>query len=126
MKYARTAKNPIDSYAKYKPEMGKYYEQLIDACVKWESLCAKHMFDPSKLQELLNSEELKEISGINDKITKELHGDGIKSFLIEMVNGQHTDLLIPYLTIEKDLPDDFANIHVGLLGSGEQIFEIIN
>lgn len=124
MKYTYSTKDSKESYLKYKSEFGEYYDILIESCTEWEKFCLKNMFNPSKLNEMLKNSILKTIEEINEKVDT-IHSGGIKPFLIEMINGQHTELLIPYLVIEKSLPEDYANIHVGLLGSGEQIFDAI-
>ena len=124
MKYSHTTKDSKVFYLKYKSEFGEYYDSLIDFCTEWEKFCQKNMFNPSKRKQILENDILKNIKEINEKVDA-VHNGGIKSFLVEMINGQHTELLIPYLVIEKSLPEDYANIHVGLLGSGEQIFYAI-
>ena len=126
MKFIYTPKDPKNSYSKYKSDLGEYYDALIEACEQWEQLCSKNMFDSSKLRDLLQSDVLKQMEQIDKNLKDTIDSSGIKSFLIEMINGQHTDLLIPYLKIEKSLPEEFYNIHIGLLGSGEEIFDVIN
>lgn len=126
MKFIYTPKDSKNSYSRYKSVLGEHYDALIDACEKWEQLCSKNMFNSSKLHDLLQSDVLKKMEEIDKNLKDTTHSSGIKSFLIEMINGQHTDLLIPYLKIEKSLPEEFYNIHIGLLGSGEEIFDVIN
>jgi len=126
MKFIYTPKDPKNFYSKYKSDLGEHYDALIEACEKWEQLCSENMFNSSRLHDLLQSDVLKKMEQIDKNLKDTIHSNGIKSFLIEMINSQHTDLLIPYLKIENSLPEEFYNIHIGLLGSGEEIFDVIN
>ena len=83
------------------------------------------MFNSSNLHNLLESNILTQIKQIDKELKASTYGSKMKTFLIEMINSQHTELLIPYLKIEHSLPQDFANIHVGFLGSGTEIFYIM-
>lgn len=125
MKFTKAAKESKDLYSKYKIKFGEHYDQLITICKEWELYCSKNMFDSSNLHNLLESNILTQIEQIDKELKASTHGSQMKTFLIEMINSQHTELLIPYLRIEHSLPQEFANIHVGFLGSGTEIFDIM-
>ena len=125
MKFTQAAKDSKDFYSKYKVKFGEHYDQLIAICKAWENHCSKDMFDPSNLHSLLKNNILTQIEQIDKELKAGTQGSEMKTFLIEMINSQHTELLIPYLKIEHSLPQEFANIHVGFLGSGTEIFDVM-
>ena len=125
MKTISVSKDPKEVFSKYKSDFGEYFDQLIEACVEWDKVCNTNMFYKQHLQTLLDSSVLQTMKQIDQELNESGNKNVLETFFIEMINGQYTNLVIPYMVVEGLLPDQYANTHIGLLGSASEIFEVI-
>lgn len=126
MKIKSTAINPRESLGKYRSVLGENFDRFVDAYVEWSAAYRENMFSKENLHTLCSNPALRTMKQINQALKDAGNSDGLNTFFIEMINGQFTHLVIPYMIIEDALPEQYANGHIGLLGSVPEIFDYIH
>ena len=110
------------------------YNQLLEACTQWDILVTQNSVDFASLTNrqkvisgMLENKNFKTIIEIHNKIKalQEKDGQGIIPFLIDLIQHQQYDFLIPHMFLTGKVLDGYKNVHFNFLGFPADITKAI-
>jgi hypothetical protein len=111
--------------SKYLPK-SKYnlddkYDDLLRNCNEWDKIYFKNMFDSKSFKDIVNDETFKNICSIYNELKSENKQDSVTTFLLDLVNLNQYEFLIPYAYLTHTVPEEYHRAHLGMLGVSEDL-----
>lgn len=125
---------PIDQDYLIKLIGGEAYNQLLDACFQWDKLFIENSVDFASLtnrqkviSDMLENKNFKTIIEMHNKIKalQEESEKGIIPFLIDFIQHQQYDFLIPHMFLTGKVLEGYDKVHFNFLGFPADIAKAI-
>lgn len=101
------------------------YNQLLDACGRWDVFVTQNRNNikslknrPEVISNMLKNESFQTIVETHNKVNslQENDGKGLILFLIDLIQHQHYDFLIPYMFLTGQVLEGYQNVSFSFLG----------
>ena len=125
MKFKIESKDINQYLPRSKYNLEERYDDLLKSCNEWDKIYFKKMFSGKTLKDIVKDGNFLKICSIYDELKQENKQDSVTDFLLDLINLNQPEFIIPYAFITHTIPEEYDRIHLGMIGVSKDLPDMI-